>query len=69
MMKEREGLIGTNLITIFIVSRVLLLQQHSHLIGEMTGIQDPNRMANTRLSADLVARRVNDISKANLGDD
>jgi len=44
-------------------------QQHSHLIGQMTGLQDPNRMANLRLGADQVARRVNDISKANLRDD
>ena len=35
----------------------------------MTGLQDPNRMANTRLAADHVARRVNDISKANLRGD
>ena len=67
--KEREGLTGTDLITAFIVRRVLPLQQRSHLIGQMTGLQDPNRMANTRLSADLVARRVNDISKANLQGD
>ena len=69
VMKEREKLTGTDLITAFIVRRVLPLQQRSHLIGQMTGLQDPNRMANTRLAADQVARRVNDISKANLGFD
>nr|XP_040245999.1 uncharacterized protein LOC120964969 [Aegilops tauschii subsp. strangulata] len=62
-MKAREKLTGTDLITAFIVRRVLPLQQRIHLIGQMTGLQDPNRM----LAADQVARRVNDISKANLG--
>ena len=68
VMKEWEGLTGTDLITAFIVRRVLLLQQRSHLISQMTGLQDPNCMANLRLGADQVARRVNDISKANLRD-
>ena len=35
----------------------------------MVGLQDPNRMGSTRLSAKKVARGVNDISKANLGED
>ena len=35
----------------------------------MTGLQDPNRMANLRLGADQVACRVNNISKATLRDD
>ena len=35
----------------------------------MTGLQDPNRMASTRLGVDQVACRVNNISKANLRDD
>ena len=39
------------------------------LIGEMVGLQDPNRMGSMRLSAEQVARGVNDISKANLGED
>ena len=67
VMKEQERLTGTDLIAAFISRRVLPLQQRSHLIGQMTGLQDPNCMANTRLAADQVARRVNDISKANLG--
>ena len=65
----REGLTGTDLITAFIRRRVLPLQQRSHLIGQITGLQDPNRMANTRLSADQVVCRVNEISKANLQGD
>ena len=69
VMKEQEGLTGTDLITAFIVRRVLPLQQRSHLIGQMTGLQDPNRMADLRLAADQVAHRVNDITKANLRDD
>ena len=35
----------------------------------MIGLQDPNRMGSTRLSASQIARGVNDISKANLGKD
>ena len=68
-MKEHEGLTGTDLITAFIVRWVLPLQQCSHHIGQMTGLQDPNRMANTRLAVDQVTHWVNDISKANLGVD
>ena len=51
VMKEREGLTGTDLITAFIVRRVLL-QQRNHLIGQMTGLQDPNRVANLWLAVD-----------------
>ena len=69
VMKEQEGLTGTDLITTFIVRRVLLLLPRSHLIGQMAGLQDPKRMANTRLVVDQIARPVNDISKANLGVD
>ena len=35
----------------------------------MTGLQDPNRLAATRLAVDHIARQVNDISKAALRDD
>ena len=48
--------------------QVLPLQRRSCLIGEMIGLQDPNRMGSTRLSPEQVARSVNDISKANLGE-
>ena len=46
VMRGREKLTGTDLITAFIVRRVLSLQQRSHLIGQMTALQDANRMAN-----------------------
>ena len=69
VMRMQEGLIGTKLLVAFIMRRVLPLQRRSCLIGEMIGLQDPNRMLATRLSVDQVARRVNDISKANRGDD
>ena len=49
--------------------RVLPLQRRSCLIGEMIGLQDPNSMGSTWLSAEQIARGVNDISKANLGED
>ena len=35
----------------------------------MIGLQDPNRMGSTWLSAEQVARGMNDISKAILGED
>nr|XP_045084577.1 chloride intracellular channel protein 6-like [Aegilops tauschii subsp. strangulata] len=35
----------------------------------MVGLQDPNRMGSMRLTAEQIARGVNDISKANLGED
>ena len=69
MCSKHQGLTGIDLITAFIVRRVLRLQQRSHPIGEMTGLQDPNRMAKARLAADHVVCRVNDISKANLRGD
>ncbi|XP_044388727.1 uncharacterized protein [Triticum aestivum] len=68
-MREREVLTETDLNTAFIRRRVLPLQQHTHIIGQMAGLQDPNRMSNLRLGADQVARWVNDISKAGLRDD
>ena len=52
VMKEPEGLIGTDLITAFIVRRVLPLQRRSHLIGQMAGPRDHNCIANTQLAAD-----------------
>ena len=68
-MRTQEGLAGTDLLSAFIMRRVLPLQGRSCLIGEMVGLQDPNRMGSTWLSAEQVARGVNDISKANLGED
>ena len=68
-MRTQEGLTGTDLLAAFIMRRVLPLQGRSCLIGEMVGLQDPNRMGSTRLSAEQIARRVNDISNANLGKD
>ena len=68
-MRTDEGLSCTNLLAAFIMRRVLPLQGRSCLIGEMVGLQDPNRMGSTWLSAEQVARGVNDISKANLGED
>jgi len=68
-MRTQEGLTGTDLLAAFIMRRVLPLQGRSCLIGEMVGLQDPNRMGSTRLSTEQVARGVNDISKANLGED
>ena len=38
VMKQRERLTGTDLITAFIVRLVLPLQQRSHLIGQMPGL-------------------------------
>ena len=49
--------------------RVLPLQGRSCLIGKMVGLQDPNRMGPMRVPAEQVARGVNDICKANLGED
>ena len=69
VMRTQEGLTGTDLLAAFIMRRVLPLQGRSCLIGEMVGLQDPNRMGSTRLSAEQIARGVNDISKANLGED
>ena len=68
-MRTREGLSGNDLIAAFIMRRVLPLQRRSCLIGEMVGLQDPNRMGSTRLTMEQIARRMNDISKANLGED
>ena len=69
VMRTQERLTGTDLLAAFITRRVLPLQRCSCLIGELIGLQDPNRMGSTRLSAEQVARGVNDISKANLGED
>ena len=50
-MRTEEGLTGTDLLATFIMRRVLPLQGRSCLIGKMVGLQDPNRMGLTRLSA------------------
>jgi len=68
-MRTREGLTGTDLLAAFITRWVLSLQRRSCLIGEMIGLQDPNQMGSMRLSTEHDVRGVNDISKANLGED
>ena len=65
-MRELEGLTGTDLITAFIRRQVLALRRRTHIICLMPSLQDPNRMSTLFLGADQVARRVNDISKAEL---
>ena len=52
VMRTREGLTGTDLIAAFIMRWVLPLQRRSCVIGEMVGLQDPNRMGSTRLSTE-----------------
>ena len=66
--EDVEGLTGNDLIAAFIMRRVLSLQRRSCLVGEMIGLQDPNHMGSTWLSAEQIACGVNDISKANLGE-
>ncbi|XP_044387491.1 uncharacterized protein [Triticum aestivum] len=65
-MKAREGLTSTDLIAAFIMRRVLLLQRRTHIISDMNGLQDPNRMSPRRLLVEQIASQVNDISKAGL---
>ena len=65
-MAMREGLTGSDLIAAFIARRVLPLQRRAHIIGQMTGLQDPSRMSSRRLTQGQVADRVNDISKAGM---
>lgn len=66
VMTSREGLTGTDLIAAFVARRVLPLQRRTHIIAQMTGLQDPNRMSSRRLTQEQVADRVNDISKAGM---
>ena len=68
-MRTQERLTGTDLLAAFITRQVLPLRMRSCLIGKMIGLQDPSRMGSTRLSVEQIARGVNDISKANLGED
>ena len=49
----REGLTGTDLITAFIARRLLPLQHQTHIIGQMAGLQDPNRISSRRSKAGL----------------
>ena len=69
VMRTQEGLTGTDLLAAFIKRRVLPLQGRSCLIGEMAGLQDPNHMGSTRLSAEQIARGMNGVSRDNLGED
>jgi hypothetical protein len=61
-----EGLTGMDLIAAFIARRVLPLQRRTHIIGQMSGLQDPNRTSSRRLTQEQIAGRVNDISKAGM---
>ena len=54
VMRTREGLTGTDHLAAFIMRRVLPLQGRSCLIGEMVGLQDPNRMGLTRLTVEQI---------------
>lgn len=54
-IKAREGLIGTDHIAAIIMRRVLPLQRHTNIVGEMTGLQDPNRMSARRLMVEQIA--------------
>ena len=56
VMRMQEGLTGTDLISAFIMCRVLPLQRRSCLIGEMIGLQDPKRMGSMQLSTEQAAR-------------
>jgi len=56
VIRTREGRTGNDLIAAFIMRRVLPLQRRSCLIGEMAGLQDPNRMGSARLTAEQIAR-------------
>ena len=54
VMRTQEGLTDIEILTAFIKCRVLPLQGRSCLIGEMVGLQDPNRMGSTRLTAEQI---------------
>ncbi|KAK1687022.1 hypothetical protein QYE76_047870 [Lolium multiflorum] len=64
-----NGLTAEDLLCTIAERRVLPLQMRTHKIGHMSGRFDPNRTSKAPLSKAQVARRVNNITKANLPDE
>nr|XP_020179584.1 translation initiation factor IF-2-like [Aegilops tauschii subsp. strangulata] len=61
-MTESEGLKGSDLLTAFVVRRVLPLQGQPHLISRMSGHRDSCQMSTKEMPSTEVARLVNYIS-------
>ncbi|KAK1693250.1 hypothetical protein QYE76_009947 [Lolium multiflorum] len=61
-----NGLTAEDLLCTIAERRVLPLQMRTHKIGHMSGRFDPNRTSKALLSKAQVARRVNNITKANM---
>jgi hypothetical protein len=64
-----NGLTAEDLLCTIAERRVLPLQMRTHKIGHMSGRFDPNRTSKALLSKAQVARRVNNITKANMPDE
>ncbi|KAK1696930.1 hypothetical protein QYE76_013627 [Lolium multiflorum] len=61
-----NGLTAEDLLCTIAERRVLPLQMRTHKIGHMSGRFDPNRTSTALVSKAQVARRVNNITKANM---
>ncbi|KAK1609321.1 hypothetical protein QYE76_032994 [Lolium multiflorum] len=57
-----------DLLCTYVMRRVIPLQWRVHKIGHMSGRLDPTRTSKAELSKSQVARRVNNITKANMPD-
>ncbi|KAK1642870.1 hypothetical protein QYE76_060675 [Lolium multiflorum] len=57
-----------DLLCTYVMRRVIPLQWRVHKIGHMSGRLDPTRTSKVELSKSQVARRVNNITKANMPD-
>jgi hypothetical protein len=66
LLVNQKGLKGADLVAMFVVRRVLPLQDRSHKICFMSGLRDPTRTSTVGVTRTQLMQRVNAISKANL---
>ena len=67
-MSEAEGLKGSDLLTAFMVRRVLPLQGRPHMISQMSRHRDPCQMCTREIPGAEVAHLVNYISNCKLSE-
>ena len=65
-MIQAEGLIGSDLVAVFVEHRVLLLQGRPHMICEMSGRFDPCRLSTKEMPHAEVSYMVNYIFNCKL---
>ena len=69
VLRQSEGLVGADLLAVFMARRVLPLQGRPHLICQMSGLRDPSRMSTKDMPRKEVANLVNHIAHCEFEED